>query len=72
MATKTIKFLQGGGFVERQTNADTVEQLRSEFPDDITNSASVAVYGVSVTNSHAISEGDIVAAVNNNKSGGDQ
>ena len=72
MATKTIKFLQGGGFVERQTNADTVEQLRSEFPDDITNSAAVAVNGVSVTNSHAISEGDIVAAVNNNKSGGDQ
>ena len=72
MATKTIKFLQGGGFVERQTNADTVEQLRSEFPDDITNSASVAVNGVSVTNSHAITEGDIVAAVNNNKSGGDQ
>ena len=35
MATKTIKFLQGGGFVERQTNADTVEQLRGEFPDDI-------------------------------------
>ena len=72
MATKTIKFLQGGGYVERQTNADTVEHLRSEFPDDITNSASVAVNGVSVTNSHAISEGDIVAAVNNNKSGGDQ
>ena len=41
MATKTIKFLQGGGFVERQTNADTVEQLRSEFPDDISAAASV-------------------------------
>jgi len=72
MATKTIKFLQGGGFVERQTNADTVEQLRGEFPDDISVSSSVAVNGVSVTNTHAISEGDIVAAVNNNKSGGDQ
>jgi hypothetical protein len=72
MATKTIKFLQGGGFVERQTNADTVEQLRAEFPDDISSNASVAVNGVSVTNTHAISEGDIVAAVNNNKSGGDQ
>jgi hypothetical protein len=43
MATKTIKFLQGGGFVERQTNADTVEQLRNEFPDDILHNASVAV-----------------------------
>ena len=72
MATKTIKFLQGGGFVERQTNADTVEQLRSEFPDDISAAASVAVNGVSVTNTQAIQEGDIVAAVNNNKSGGDQ
>ena len=71
MATKTIKFLQGGGFVERQTTANTVEQLRSEFPDDITTSSSVAVNGVSVTNTHEISEGDIVAAVNNNKSGGD-
>ena len=48
MATKTIKFLQGGGFVERQTNADTVEHTQ------------------------AIQEGDIVAAVNNNKSGGDE
>ena len=72
MATKTIKFLQGGGFVERQTNADTVEQLRAEFPEDITGNASVAVNGVAVTNTHAIEEGDIVAAVNNNKSGGDQ
>ena len=72
MATKTIKFLQGGGFVERQTNADTVEQLRNEFPDDISMNSSVAVNGVSVTNTHAIEEGDIVAAVNNNKSGGDQ
>ena len=57
MATKTIKFLQGGGFVERQTNADTVEQLRNEFPDDITSGSSVAVNGVSVTNTHAIEEG---------------
>ena len=72
MATKTIKFLQGGGFVERQTNADTVEQLRSEFPDDISVSSSVAVNGVSVTNAHALNDGDIVAAVSNNKSGGDE
>ena len=34
MATKTIKFLQGGGFVERQVNADTVEQLRTELPEN--------------------------------------
>jgi len=72
MATKTIKFLQGGGFVEKQTNADTVEQLRAELPDDISMNSSVAVNGVSVTNTHAISDGDIIAAVNNNKSGGDQ
>ena len=70
MAAKTIKFLQGGVFVERQTNADTVEQLRGEFPDDISTGSSVAVNGVSVTNTHAISEGDPVAAVNINKSGG--
>jgi|TARA_E500000305_G_scaffold34778_3_gene26432 molybdopterin converting factor small subunit len=72
MATKTIKFLQGGGFVEKQTNADTVEQLRAELPDDISASSSIAVNGISVTNTHAINDGDIVAAVNNNKSGGDQ
>ena len=72
MATKTIKFLQGGGFVEKQTNADTVEQLRAELPDDISMNSSVAVNGVSVTNTHAINDGDIIAAVNNNKSGGDQ
>ena len=72
MATKTIKFLQGSGFVDRQVNADTVEQLRGEMPDDISMSSSVAVNGVSVTNAHAINDGDIVAAVNNNKSGGDQ
>jgi len=72
MATKTIKFLQGGGFVEREVNADTVEQLRNELPDDISMSSSIAVNGVSVTNTHAINDGDIVASVNNNKSGGDQ
>jgi hypothetical protein len=72
MATKTIKFLQGGGFVEKQVNADTVEQLRNELPDDISASSSVAVDGVSVTNTHVITDGAIVAAVNNNKSGGDQ
>ena len=72
MATKTIKFLQGGGFVDRQTNADTVEQLRGEFPDDISSGSSIAVNGVSVTNAHTLSDGDIVAAVNNNKSGGDE
>ena len=72
MATKTIKFLQGGGFVEKQVNADTVEQLRSELPDDISANASIAVDGVSVTNSHEINDGAIIAAVNNNKSGGDQ
>ena len=64
MATKTIKFLQGGGFVEKQ--------LRNELPDDISASSSVAVDGVSVTNTHVITDGAIVAAVNNNKSGGDQ
>tara|TARA_R110002012_G_scaffold307388_1_gene512815 strand:+ start:835 stop:1053 length:219 start_codon:yes stop_codon:yes gene_type:complete len=72
MATKTIRFLQGGGFVEREVNADTVEQLRGELPEDILASSSIAVNGVSVTNTHAINDGDIVAAVNNNKSGGDQ
>lgn len=72
MATKTIRFLQGGGFVEREVNADTVEQLRGELPEDILSSSSIAVNGVSVTNTHAINDGDIVAAVNNNKSGGDQ
>ena len=49
MATKTIKFLQGGGFVERQTNADTVEQLRGEFPDDISISQQYKQIGNSVT-----------------------
>ena len=72
MATKTIKILQGGGFVEREPTADTVEQLRAEFPDDISVGSSIAVDGISVNNAHEINDGAVVAAVNNNKSGGDQ
>ena len=71
---KTLSYVNGEvkEVVEKQVNADTVEQLRNELPDDISASSSVAVDGVSVTNTHVITDGAIVAAVNNNKSGGDQ
>ena len=67
MAT-TIKVLRGSSFVETQVNATNVGDLRSEL--DIPLTAAVSVNGTDATNSTEISDGSLVAWVNNNKTGG--
>ena len=64
-----IKVLSGGGFPEKEVNASTVGALRSEI--DISSGATVAVNGVGVTDDYELQDGDIVAAVSSNKTGGD-
>mgnify|MGYP003153443599 CR=1 FL=1 len=63
-----IKVLSGGGFPEREVNSDTVGSLRTEL--DIASGASIAVNGTNVTDDYTLSDGDIVAAVTSNKTGG--
>ena len=67
MARK-IKVLSGGGFPEREVNSTTVGALRNEL--DIPARASVSVNGTGVENDYELSEGDLVAAVENDKGGG--
>ena len=64
----TIKVLRGSSFVETQVNATNVGDLRSE--QDIPLNAAVSVNGTDATNSTEISDGSLVAWVNNNKTGG--
>ena len=66
----TIKVLRGSSFVETQVNATNVGDLRSE--QDIPMSAAVSVNGTDATNSTEITDGSLVAWVNNNKTGGQQ
>jgi hypothetical protein len=66
--TRTIRWLAGGGFVDKEVEAGTVGQLRSEL--DITSTADIAVNGVNVSDTHELNDGSVVAAVQNNKSGG--
>ena len=68
MATRTIRWLAGGGFVDKEVEASTVAQLRTEL--EITSTADIAVDGVNVSDTHELSDGSVVAAVQNNKSGG--
>ena len=68
VTTRTIRWLAGGGFVDKEVTAGTVAQLRSEL--QINSTADVAVDGVNVSDTHEISDGSVVAAVQNNKSGG--
>ena len=65
---RTIRYLTGGGFVDQQTNARNVREFRAEL--DIDARASVSVGGQNATDDTPINEGDTVAAVNNNKTGG--
>ena len=69
MATRKIRWLAGGGFVDKEVMATTVAQLRTEL--EITSTADIAVDGVNVSDTHELSDGSVVAAVQNNKSGGD-
>ena len=63
-----IKVLSGGGFPEREVNSATVGALRAEL--DINAGATVAVNGTNVTDDYSLADGDIVAAVTSNKTGG--
>ena len=64
----TIKVLRGSSFVETQVNATNVGDLRSE--QDIPLNATVSVNGTDSTNYTEITDGSLVAWVNNNKTGG--
>ena len=66
---RTIRWLSGGGFVDKQIEALTVAQLRTEL--EISSTADIAVDGVNVSDTHELNDGSVVAAVQNNKSGGD-
>ena len=67
MAIK-IKVLSGGTFPEKQVNSTTVGSLRTEL--DIPSRASISVNGTGVQDDYQLSEGDLVAAVENDKGGG--
>ena len=63
-----IKVLSGGGFPEREVNSQTVGSLRDGL--DMAAGSSVAVNGTNVTDDYQLNDGDIVAAVTSNKTGG--
>ena len=63
-----IKVLAGGGFVEQEVRSETICELREEL--DISSGASVAVNGSNKANSYSLQDGDLVAAVSNDKTGG--
>ena len=66
---KTIKLLSGGGFVEQSVTSDTLGNLRTEL--GVADNAVVSVNSMNITdNNHEINEGDIIAAVQNDKTGG--
>lgn len=66
--SKKVRILSGGGFEEQEVNAGTVGALRTEL--DIASGASVSVDGVVRTDDFELSDGQIIAAVQNNKTGG--
>ena len=66
----SIKVLAGGGFVEQDVRSTTICELREEL--SISSSASVAVNGSNKSNSYSLQDGDLVAAVSNDKTGGNQ
>jgi len=68
MATRTIRWLAGGGFVDKEVEATTIGQLRTEL--EINRTADIAVDGTNVADTHELTDGSVVAAVQNNKSGG--
>ena len=64
----TIKWFSGAGFVDQEVASSSVGELRNEL--DIAETAAVSVNGINTRNSTAVAEGDFVAAVSNNKTGG--
>ena len=65
---KKIKVLSGGGFPEREVNSLTIGSLREEL--GMASGSTVAVNGTGVTDDYQLQDGDIVAAVTSNKTGG--
>jgi hypothetical protein len=65
-----IKVLSGGGFPEREVNSNTIGSLRDEL--DMAAGSSVSVNGTGVTDDYTLQDGDVVAAVTSNKTGGIQ
>ena len=64
-----IKVLNGGNFDEKSVVATTLGGLRSEL--GIPARSSVSINAVTVDdNNHPITEGDMIAAVENDKGGG--
>ena len=63
-----IKILEGGGFVDHSVSSTTVGGLRTE--KDIPGNAAISVGGRTVGDDHSLSDGDLVAAVHNDKTGG--
>ena len=63
-----IKLLSGGGFVDQSVSSETVGDLRTEL--NIATGAVISVNGQNVRDGHALSDGDMVAAVHNDKTGG--
>ena len=66
--TRTIQYLEGSRFVDKVVESATVGQLRSEL--EIPTNAAVSVNRADVNDGFALSDGDQVAAVVSNKTGG--
>lgn len=64
----TIKVLSGGGFVEKVVTSQTIGSLRTEL--DMPSGSSVAVNATDQSDDYQLQDGDIVANVNSNKTGG--
>jgi hypothetical protein len=65
-----IKILEGGGFVDCTVTSTTVGDLKRE--QDIPTGSTVSVGGSNRNDSYPINDGDLVAAVHNDKTGGDK
>ena len=66
--TTTIQYLEGSRFVDKVVEANNVGQLRTEL--EIPSNAAVSVNRADVNDSFGLNEGDQVAAVVSNKTGG--
>ena len=60
--------MSGGGFPEREVNSSTIGSLRPEL--EMAAGSDVSDNGRGVTDDYALQEGDVVGAVNSNKTGG--
>lgn len=64
----TIKVFTGSGFVEEETHASTVAEYRTE--KDLDEGIRISVNSKNVADTKGLADGDYVAAVSNNKTGG--